>query len=181
MEKAIIFICMLLLTTCTTPAQSKYYGKSSTYKPAKLKKTHLHFFLHDVLSGAKPTAVRIAGPRTLMAFGSVYAIDDVLTEGPEATSEVVGNAQGMYMSSSQGKNLTLVMCMDLGFTAGKFKGSSLSVLSRNPVTESHRELAVVGGRGQFRRAQGTIFVKTHTVNYTNGDAVLEYNVEVVHL
>ncbi|XP_042038751.1 dirigent protein 4-like [Salvia splendens] len=141
MERAIIFTCILLLTTYTTPAQSKYYGRSSTYKPAKLKKTHLHFFLHDVLSVAKPTAVRIAGPRDLLAFGSVYAIDDVLTEGPE----VVGNARGMYMSSSQGKNLTLVMRVDLGFTAGKFTGSSLSVLSRNPVTESRRELAVVGG------------------------------------
>lgn len=186
MEKAIILGCILLLSTCITQAHSKYYRKSEAYKPVELKKTHLNFFIHDILSGAKPSAVRIAGPNTSAdtgnptPFGSVYAIDDVLTAGPEATSEVVGNAQGMYLSSSQGKNLTLVMYVDLGFTTGRFKGSSLSVFSRNPITESHREMAVVGGRGRFRRAQGTVFVKTHFLNYTNGDAVLEYDVEVVH-
>ncbi|XP_057788594.1 dirigent protein 4-like [Salvia miltiorrhiza] len=186
MEKTIIFACILLLSTCTTPAFSKYYRESEAYKPV-LKKTQLRFFIHDILSGSKPSAVRIAAPNTTAydtgnptPFGTVYAIDDVLTEGPEATSAVVGNAQGMYLSSSQGKNLTLVMYVDLGFTAGRFKGSSLSVFSRNPVTESHREMAVVGGRGRFRRAQGTVFVKTHFLNYTNGDAVLQYDVEVVH-
>lgn len=186
MEKLIIFACILLLAVHTTPANSAYYTRSEAYNPVQLKKTHLHFFLHDTLSGKNPSAVQIAGPKSITdknnptPFGTVFAIDDLLTEGPEATSKVIGNAQGMYISSSQGKNLTLVMYVDLGFTEGRLKGSSLSVFSRNPVTESHREMAVVGGRGVFRRAEGTVFVKTHFLNYTNGDAVLEYDVEVVH-
>lgn len=183
MEKTLIFTFILLLST---QAHSTYYSKSKAYKPVKLKKTHLHFFLHDTLSGKTPSAVQIAAPKTVKdkhnptPFGSVFALDDLLTEGPEVTSRVIGNAQGMYLSSSQEKNLTLVMYVDLGFTEGRFKGSSLSVFSRNPVMESHREMAVVGGRGLFRRAEGTVFVKTHFLNYTNGDAVLEYDVEVLH-
>ncbi|KAH6788006.1 Disease resistance-responsive family protein [Perilla frutescens var. hirtella] len=186
MGRSILLAYILVVTICATPAQSKYYSESERYEPVQLKKTRLNFFIHDILSGKNPTAVEIAGPKTIKdkndptPFGTVFAIDDPLTEGPEITSKVVGNAQGMYLSSSQGKNLTLVMYIDLGFTTGKFNGSSLSVFSRNPVTESHREMAVIGGRGLFRRAEGTVFVKTHFLNSTNGDAVLEYNVVVVH-
>ncbi|KAG6413497.1 hypothetical protein SASPL_126210 [Salvia splendens] len=184
MEKTIILSCILLvLSSCASTALSKSYWKSSTYKAVKLHKTNLRFFIHDILSGSNPSAVRIAGPpgqNNPIGFGSVYAIDDVLTEGPEITSAVVGNAQGMYLSSSQGQIPSLVLYVDLAFTTGKFNGSSLSVFSRNPITENPREMAVVGGRGRFRRAQGTVFVKTYFLNNTNGDAILEYDVEVVH-
>ncbi|KAH6832914.1 Disease resistance-responsive family protein [Perilla frutescens var. hirtella] len=184
--KTAIFSYILLLTIfCTLPAHSAYYTSSEAYNPVQLKKTHLHFFVHDTLSGANPTAVRIAGPNATeynpTPFGALLAMDDPLTEGPEITSEVVGNAQGMYISSSQDDiNVSLVLYADFGFTTGKFKGSSLSVFSRNPVTESPREMAVVGGRGQFRRATGTVWVTTYSMDVTTGDAVLEYNVEVVH-
>ncbi|KAL3814047.1 hypothetical protein ACJIZ3_015315 [Penstemon smallii] len=187
MEKIMILVSILVLNLFTTSlVESKYYSRSKPYEPVKLKKTHLHFFIHDILSGKKPSAVLIAGPNTTKSdhdptpFGTTFAIDDILTEGPEATSRVIGNARGLYVSSSQDKLLTLVMYVDLGFTSGKYKGSSLSVFSRNPVTEKHREMAVVGGRGKFRFAQGFIKVKTHYLNYSNGDAVLEYDVEVVH-
>ncbi|XP_047942611.1 dirigent protein 4-like [Salvia hispanica] len=165
-------------------ALSKSYSQSSTYEPVQLQKTHLHFFIHDILSGSNPSAVRIAGPpgqeNNPIGFGSVYAIDDLLTEGPEITSAVVGNAQGMYLSSSQGQIPSLVLYVDLAFTTGAFNGSSLSVFWRNPITENPREMAVVGGRGRFRRAQGTVFVKTYFLNNTNGDDILEYDIEVVH-
>ncbi|CAA2981308.1 dirigent 4-like [Olea europaea subsp. europaea] len=90
-------------------------------------------------------------PNHPTTFGATFAINDPLTEGPEIASNIIGNAQGLYLSSSQDKNLTLVMYVDLGFTSGKFKGSS-SMFSRNPVIDGDRELAVVGGRGMFRFA-----------------------------
>ncbi|CAA0807693.1 Dirigent protein 15 [Striga hermonthica] len=167
------------------PTQSKYYSESVPYKPPAEKVTHLRFYLHDILSGKNPTAVKIAGANTTARggptpFGDTLAIDDPLTEGPETKSRVVGNARGIYVSSSQGEKPTLVLYVDLGFTSGKFNGSSLSVFSRNPITETNRELAVVGGRGQFRFAKGFVLVKTHSLDTISGDAVLEYNVEVVH-
>lgn len=190
MEKTILFAWILVLAVSPFPVHS-YYSKSHMYKPVQLKKTHLRFFVHDTLSGKNPSVVQIAGPATSKPkpndptpFGTLFALDDLLTEGPELTSKVVGNAQGMYLSSNQGKDLTLVMYIDLGFTTGKFNGSSLSVFSRNPVYEGaqggRREMAVVGGRGKFRYAKGVVFVTTNYLNVTNGDAILEYNVEVVH-
>ncbi|KAK4437667.1 Dirigent protein 15 [Sesamum alatum] len=186
MEKVVLLAWILVLSIWTIPVHSKYYSESRPYEPVQEKKTHLRFYVHDILSGNKPSAVQIAGPNTTKKedgptpFGTTFAIDDLLTEGPEITSKVIGNARGIYVSSSQEKDLTLVLYVDLGFTSGKFKGSSLSVFSRNPITENHRELAVVGGRGHFRLARGFVLVKTYSLNTVNGDAVLEYNVEVVH-
>lgn len=80
-------------------------------------------------------------------------MDDPLTEGPEATSKVIGNCRGMYVSAGK-RELMLVAYLDFGFTAGEFSGNSISVVSRNPVTEIEREFAVVGGSGKLRMARG---------------------------
>ncbi|KAJ0969024.1 hypothetical protein J5N97_021920 [Dioscorea zingiberensis] len=136
--------------------------------------------------GAHPTAVLVAKPNgtTIVdgnptPFGSVFAIDDPITDGPDLDSQVIGNAQGLYVSSDQNK-LSLVLFVDFGFTTGEFNGSSISVFSRNPVLEVDRELAVVGGRGKFRLARGFANLRTYSLNGTNGDAIIEYNVTVFH-
>ncbi|XP_057966597.1 dirigent protein 4-like [Malania oleifera] len=172
-----------------SPVQCEYYTRSAPRKPMTEKITHLHFFLHDILSGANPGAVEVARPANTTRggeeanptpFGHFYAINDPLTEGPEATSKVVGNAQGMYLSSGR-DTLSLVMYVDFGFTTGWLNGSSISVFSRNPITEPNlRELAVVGGRGKLRMARGFAKVRTSYLNTTNGDAILEYFVTVFH-
>ncbi|PIN24857.1 hypothetical protein CDL12_02410 [Handroanthus impetiginosus] len=184
MEKIFFVASILILSIWAIPVHSNYYSKSIPYDPIQLKKTHLHFYLHDILSGKNPTAVQISGPKPTpnnpTPFGSIFALDDPITEGPELSSKVIGNAQGTYLSSNQGKDLNLVLSIDIGFTAGKFNGSSISVFSRNPVTEKHREIAIVGGRGRFRYARGFIAVNTYYLNTTNGDAVLEYNAEIIH-
>ncbi|KAJ1293071.1 hypothetical protein BS78_01G039900 [Paspalum vaginatum] len=153
----------------------------------KEKTTQLHFFLHDTLSGKDPSAVLI-GRNALHAprpddptpFSSVYAADDVLTEGPERQSRVVGNAQGIYVSSGKGQ-LSLVLGMDFELTDGPFNGSAFVVYSRNTVTRPvGRELAVVGGRGRFRMARGYALLRTHFLDNNNGDAIIEYNVTLLH-
>ncbi|XP_073290789.1 dirigent protein 4-like [Primulina huaijiensis] len=190
MEKTLILHKIFLFSILITVSVNSeyYYSKTQPFSTLQEKTTHLHFYLHDTLSGKSPTAIQIASPNSTnskddpISFGTLFAIDDPLTEGPELTSKLIGNARGMYLSSSQDdKFSTLVMYVDLGFSTGKFKGSSISVFSRNPITEKHRELAVVGGRGLFRMARGFIEVNTYYLNTTNGDAILEYNVTVVHL
>ncbi|XVE67123.1 hypothetical protein DITRI_Ditri08aG0135300 [Diplodiscus trichospermus] len=163
-----------------------YYSDSQPYVPAPEKVTNLHFFLHDTMSGKNPSAVKVARPNvttafndTTSSFGSVFATDDPLTVGPELTSEVIGNAQGLWVSTGQDV-VSLVVYWDLGFTQGEFNGSSISVFSRNPITQTERELAVVGGRGKFRMAKGFAHLKTYFVNFTSGDAIVEYNVTVIH-
>ncbi|KAJ0969031.1 hypothetical protein J5N97_021908 [Dioscorea zingiberensis] len=152
----------------------------------KEKVTQLHFFLHDTISGDNPSAVLVAqrngtkvGNGSPGQFGEVYVVDDPLTESPDPNSKVVGHAQGLYVFAGR-KELLLVFAVDFGFTSGEFNGSSISVLSRNPIMETDREVAVVGGRGKFRMARGFANLHTYSFNTTSGDAVVEYNVTVFH-
>ncbi|KAE8664641.1 Dirigent protein 4 [Hibiscus syriacus] len=163
-----------------------YYSDAEPYVPPPEKVTHLHFFLHDTVKGDSPSAVFVARPNmttafsnTLLPFGIVAVADDPLTVGPDITSGVIGNAQGLWASTGQDV-LTLMVYMDFGFTHGELNGSSISMFSRNPITEPVREVAVVGGRGKFRMAQGFAQLKTYFFNSTNGDAIVEYNVTVIH-
>ncbi|XP_050234913.1 dirigent protein 21-like [Mercurialis annua] len=150
---------------------------------AKEKVTHLHFYFHDTFSGANPTAMKIAQSaitdKSPTLFGIVVMIDDPLTEGPEPTSKEVGRAQGLYGSSDQ-KNVGLLMGMNLVFTTGKFNGSTLAILGRNPALEHVREIPIIGGTGAFRLSRGFASLKTYFFNATSGDAIVEYNVVVSH-
>ena len=187
MDRSLILAWMLVLCTAMAPACCQgYYSHSVPYVPSPEKVTHLHFFLHDTMSGKNASAVTVARPNMTTAFsntpapfGSVLAVDDPITLGPDLTSEIIGNAQGLWVSTGQDVP-SLVVYLDFGFTQGKFNGSSFSVFSRNPITQKKRELAVVGGRGKFRMATGFAQLKTYFGNITSGDAIVEYNVTLIH-
>ncbi|CAF2114446.1 unnamed protein product [Brassica oleracea var. botrytis] len=185
-KKTGIILVLFTLHLLISFALSEYYSETRPFSPKQQVVTNLHFFFHDTLSGPDPSAVLIAKPHLTgedssspTPFGSLLAIDDPLTLGPDPKSEQIGNARGMYVSS--GKHFpTLTMYVDFGFTSGLFNGSSFTVFSRNTITEKERELAVVGGRGRFRMATGVAQLNTYSVNLINGDAVVEYNVTLYH-
>ncbi|KAG1360956.1 Dirigent protein 23 [Cocos nucifera] len=145
--------------------------------------TRLHFYFHDIVSGKHPTAVRVAqaanSDRSPTAFGVVVMADDPLTEGPDPNSRLVGRAQGLYGSAGQ-EELGLIMAMNYRFTDGKYNGSSFSLNGLNRALDPVREMAIVGGTGVFRLARGVAMAKTYSLNTTTGDAIVEYNVTVVH-
>lgn len=68
--------------------------------------------------------------------------------------------------------------MNLVFTNGEYNGSVITVLGRNTPMHATREMSVVGGTGQFRLARGYAIAKTHTLDFTTGDAHVEYDVYV---
>lgn len=184
----VIFALLFLLFTGTSSAvNGKYYSNSRIVDtPTTIKKTHLHFFMHDIISGNNPSSVLIAKPEgtvvqegNINPFGSVYVFDDILTEGPSPNSKVIGNGRGIYPSISRGSDLTLLFNGDLEFTSGKFNGSSISVFSRDPLVVA-KEVAIVGGRGKFRMAQGFILLNAIYFNATLGDAILECHVTIFH-
>ncbi|ERN03004.1 hypothetical protein AMTR_s01040p00006280 [Amborella trichopoda] len=111
------------------------------------------FYLHDVLVVEKPMAVTVAKANMKNAsatlIGEVVVVDDPLTEGPELTSRVIGQAQGLYAFTSQ-TELSMFESHHLVFTDGKFKGSTLIVMGRNLVPLKVRELSIIGGTGAFR-------------------------------
>ncbi|KAH1084374.1 hypothetical protein J1N35_024135 [Gossypium stocksii] len=53
---------------------------------------------------------------------------------------------------------------------GKYNGSNLSVLGRNPVFSAVREMPVIGGSGVFRFARGYAEARTHTFDLKTGKA-----------
>ncbi|MCL7029442.1 hypothetical protein MKW94_027724 [Papaver nudicaule] len=183
MGRGFFLVCALMgLCICSVQVLGDYH-KEGVPDCLKEKVTHLHFYLHDTISGDKPSAVLVAQSNKTsnspIPFGNIYAIDDPLTVGPEPSSRVVGNAQGTYVLSAR-ETISLVMSVDFAFTTGEFNGSSFSVMSRNPITESSREIAIVGGRGKFRLARGFAELKTHYINFTSGDAIIKYHATVYH-
>ncbi|MFS8016165.1 putative dirigent protein [Helianthus anomalus] len=147
------------------------------------KLTHLHFYLHDLVSGSDPTVLRVAQSNITSssptAFGFIAMADDMLTTGPEPNSTVLGRAQGIYGSACLEES-GLLMTMNLVFTGADYNGSTLSLLGRNAVFHTYREMPIVGGSGVFRMARGVATAKTYEFNLTSGDAVVEYNVMVQH-
>ncbi|GFP89024.1 dirigent protein 23 [Phtheirospermum japonicum] len=133
---------------------------------AKEKLTKIHFYFHDIVSGKNPSAIPIM-------------MDDALTIGPEPDSKVIGRAQGIYGSASF-EEIGLLMTLNYVFTDGEYNGSTLSVLGHNPVLHKYREMPIVGGSGIFRLARGVATARTFSLNVTTGDAVVEYNVFVLH-
>jgi len=150
----------------------------------KEKLSHFRFYWHDILSGNNPTAITIVQPplklhSTLNAFGLVRMMDNPLTLGPELSSKLVGRAQGIYASASQ-EEIGFLMTMNLAFIEGKYNGSTLTIVGRNPALNMVREMPVVGGSGLFRFARGYAQASTHWVDIKSGDACVEYNLHVFH-
>ncbi|KAE8788805.1 dirigent protein 15-like [Hordeum vulgare] len=185
MRRTLSLLAVLLLLLLAFHPRNAADAHAHRFRLGKEKVTNLHFYLHDTLSGRDPTAVPVARgagatprPGDPTPFSSVYVVDDVLTEGPERTSRVVGSAQGLYASTGR-HALGLVLGID--FALNDYNGSSFVVFSRNPVADGDgRELAVVGGRGAFRMARGFALLRTHYLNTGNGDAIIEYNVTLLH-
>ncbi|KAK8514724.1 hypothetical protein V6N13_103122 [Hibiscus sabdariffa] len=161
---------------------SRYISPRSLrlHKPEKL--SHLHFYFHDIVAGENVTAVRVAkAPTTSNSrpFGAVAVIDDALTVSPDIGSKPVGRAQGIYALTSLTES-SLLMAYNFAFMEGEYNGSTLTVMGRNPVFSTVREMPVIGGSGVFRFARGYVEAKTHTFDLKTGNAVVEYNVYVFH-
>ncbi|OMO58752.1 Plant disease resistance response protein [Corchorus capsularis] len=155
---------------------------AAVYSTHALKQevTRIQFYMHDIIGGPKPTAVRVAGrsnfssPDPIAAtFGSIYMMDNPLTATPNINSTLVGRAQGLYGMSSQEKELSLIMTLTYSLTTGPYNGSTFSVLGRNPVMNQVREMPVVGGTGKFRLARGYCLARTYSMK--EFDAVIGYN------
>ncbi|KAK4281787.1 hypothetical protein QN277_013239 [Acacia crassicarpa] len=181
------FYFSFFLFVCVVGA-AKTNGFSRDITPTKIglrreRLSHLHFYFHDSLGGPNPSAVIVAeAPATNASktlFGAVVMMDDPLTAGPELNSKTVGRAQGIFASASQSE-VGYLMVLTFGFSHGKYNGSTLSVLGRNTIMSEVREMPIVGGSGLFRFARGYAQAHTHSLNFKERAAVVEYNVYVFH-
>jgi hypothetical protein len=169
------FSCYLLALALLAATASAATGE---------KETRLRVYWHDVVSGPNATNVQVAQAASSNAsttgFGSVYVIDDPITEGPNLnSSKLIGRAQGMYVSAGK-DSLSLLMAMNFVFTGGAYNGSSLAIVGPNQAAAQVREMPVVGGTGVFRFARGYCQLRTHWFNASTGDATVEYTIHVRH-
>jgi hypothetical protein len=105
--------------------------------------------MHDTITGRNPSVAQIVLPVSnalATAFGAINIIDDPLTLGPKLSSKLIGRAQGFYALTSQ-EEVGLLMAMNFAFIEGKYNGSVITVLERNPVFSKVREMPVIGGSG----------------------------------
>ncbi|KAG5095457.1 hypothetical protein JHK84_051045 [Glycine max] len=148
----------------------------------KEKFIHFRFYWHDAMSGRNPSSVEVVPPplkNSTTRFGLVNMLDNPLTLGPQLNSKLVGQAQGFYASTSQSE-FVLLMAMNLVITEGKYNGSTITILGRNPIYNEEREMPVIGGSGLFRFARGYAKLRTYWFSPSTRDAIVEYNVFVLH-
>ncbi|XP_002978209.2 dirigent protein 1 [Selaginella moellendorffii] len=141
------------------------------------QQTSFEFYMHDNVFVSNPSGIPVAGANgstTTFAFGTVIIIDDALTLGPSPTSTSLGRAQGTYLVTSLDASTIL-----LTFTAVfSDRNGTLSFHGSDKITDPTREIAIVGGTGIYRFAQGfAVITTTSSVNFS---AVLHFNVTFQH-
>lgn len=176
------FLHLLLLAfSCTILIKAD----ADTTTDSSSNVTHVHFYLHDTLSGSNPTAIQVTtGPTKLKGtglygFGSMFMIDDLLTDGPNLTSDAVGRAQGFYAYAGL-SGTELLLSANLVWTKGDLNGSTVTIFGRDNFVDSVREVPVIGGTGKFRMATGYALIKTYSNNPSTADAVLDVDLYVTN-
>ncbi|XP_047312676.1 dirigent protein 22-like [Impatiens glandulifera] len=178
-------IIMMALPTVKSVAEDPEAVEAwfDNLKYKKEKTTKLHFYFHDTITGQNITATKVAQAtftdKSPSRFGEVYVMNDPLTVGPDINSEQLGRAQGIFVSSDFDE-VSFLMTLNYVFTSGPYNGSTLSILGRNPIFHTYREMSIVGGSGIFRLARGIATAKTYWVNATAFNAIVEYHVVVLH-
>ncbi|KAL8027852.1 hypothetical protein ABFS82_14G120900 [Erythranthe guttata] len=168
MEKKLKFMFLILssisLQTIMSNADTQSSDHRSPCLAGKEKLTTLRFYVQDFVGGDSPTVWEIAKTNLTdvlpSAFGLVSVLDNLVTSEPEVDSKEVGRIQGI-IGLTDFHEKALVMLLNLVFTEGEYKGSTLSVLGRNPLAEETREVPIVGGTGAFRMARGYAVTTTY--------------------
>ncbi|XP_051133547.1 dirigent protein 1-like [Andrographis paniculata] len=141
----------------------------------------LNFYSHDIFRGNNQTvysvARSIATDQVPSKFGVVYVGDVLMTSGPEIESGKLGRIQG-HAAFSDFEETAWTMTFNVLFTHGEYKGSSLTIVGRNPINEELRQLSIVGGTGAFQLVWGYILVKTYYVVDPGAYSVTKYEAVV---
>ncbi|KAK9287620.1 hypothetical protein L1049_016056 [Liquidambar formosana] len=136
-----------------------------TIRRLQPKQTNLVFYVHDYLTGHDTSAITVAGKEgptsSILHFGTLLAVDDPVTEGPDIGSKEIGRAQVI-------------------FTDGEFKGSTLEIQGADVFSMKEREFSVVSGTGYFRFVKGYGILETEFMDIANLRAVLKLSVTVKH-
>ncbi|XP_027337739.1 dirigent protein 22-like [Abrus precatorius] len=174
------------LTPTTAEEKTGYLGsidRKLLGLESKEKISHFRFYWHEIFSGNNPTSVPVIPPlpkyNSTTSFGMLDVFDTLLTLGPELNSTVAGRAEGIYAATSQ-TELDLVVIMNIVLTEGKYNGSTITFVGRNPILQKVREMPIIGGTGLFRFARGYIESRTLSTDPQTRDNTIEFNIYVYY-
>lgn len=144
--------------------------------------TKIHFYVQDIVGGPNTTSYEVARASITgdspTSFGITLVLDNPVTAGPAQDSEELGRAQGL-LTSTDVETRAMAMSYNFVFTSGKYNGSTLSIVGRNPVAPRLRQLAVVGGTGVFRFTRGYAVAGIYSARVGEDSgvySVLEYTI-----
>ncbi|GJM84463.1 hypothetical protein PR202_ga00133 [Eleusine coracana subsp. coracana] len=146
--------------------------------------THLHFYFHEIFgNGTNSTIARLFDPRGGINngsfFGSLTIVDNMIREGKDPSSRLIGRVQGLAAGVSLSDSAFLTL-FDFVFTEGPFKGSTLQVFSRPLLEPVVIERPIVSGTGAFRMARGYMLAKIIESPDPNNLLIIEFNAYVWH-
>ncbi|XP_073119797.1 dirigent protein 1-like [Henckelia pumila] len=185
----ISILCSLLLLLTYN---SYVYGK--TAEPVekwfkKLKKSTtpkfkiVEFYVQDIVSGEGQTVFPVGKANISYTsptnFGIVVVADDRATVGRNPKSPDLARGQGMAALADLNDRV-LYLNVIFYFTEGKYKGSSIDVLGRDPMLVNSRELSITGGTGAFRSARGVTWITNCTPYSPTGYTCFKYTLYFTH-
>ncbi|CAK9157987.1 unnamed protein product [Ilex paraguariensis] len=150
---------------------------------ALLRKTNLTIYFQDRFAGPNATTVPITGIPghlwTYGSFGTVFCIDSPITEGLEGSSEQLARGHGVHVTSALDGSITYVS-ISIVFITKESNGSTIQIQGATNQYVKVRELAVVGGTGQFRYARGFATFETAYLDMESAYAVIQCNITMFH-
>ncbi|KAL5573369.1 hypothetical protein UlMin_022966 [Ulmus minor] len=149
---------------------------------AENSETNLVFYMQDLASGDKATVVPVTGiaGKTLSftSFGTIFAIDDPITETQDNKSAPIGRAQGMLLTSAlDGSNVHV--SISIVFTSDEYNGSTLELQGISKQNERYKEISVVSGTGSFRLARGYATLETIYYDDRTSFSVIRCSISVI--
>ncbi|KAJ3678053.1 hypothetical protein LUZ60_001856 [Juncus effusus] len=144
----ILFLISLL-------AQTLVISTSSNYAPETL--VHIHLYAHEIFTGQNATIVPVATIPTK----EIDIVNIPLTKGPNPNSKLLGTAQGIIAVVSTQPTNTLYVSLNVIFTEGKYKDSTLAVSGRveQAANGTTYYWSVVGGTKVLTWARGYVGAK----------------------
>ncbi|KAL6656965.1 hypothetical protein ACP70R_004745 [Stipagrostis hirtigluma subsp. patula] len=160
-SQSLLLLLLVSLLASSSPAVLATGGDRGGAASGRPKRTHIRVYVHELFSGPNATVTSVA-PSPLGAnatFGEVGAVDDEVRAGPDATSELVGRYQGLFVGSDLA-DASYTAAITVVFTAGEHRGGTVSLqgLYSFPGDDTV-ERAVVGGTGRLRMASGYSLLK----------------------
>ncbi|KAJ3709040.1 hypothetical protein LUZ61_012745 [Rhynchospora tenuis] len=144
---------------------------SSTIQTSEVEnELRVRLYLHHTPSGPNKNQITVVEPNGPGSFGSVVIHDWPLTGTLDPNGKVFARAQGMHVQAGIVKS-NWYNTFSLVFEDDRFKGSAFEVKGTD-VNEG--EWSIVGGSGQFAKAEGVIYKKK--VHDQNGGDIMEVTI-----